>query len=171
MKKYAYIVDNVFKYFIWLDENGFNNFHDNKNLFETNQSFRNWALVNEQNIVEKVFYIPDSVYEKLKDKKNLLETSFNVNGGVYLDEETLLPHENQNLINETEGRKRKNFGEIGYLYNADLNAFIGPKPFPNWKLNTETCLWEPPQNEKVDGWEGLEYEYNSETNTGKFVKG
>jgi hypothetical protein len=39
---------------------------------------------------------------------------------------------------------RKNFAGIGSVYNQDLDAFIGPSPFPSWILDEETCLWEPP---------------------------
>ena len=39
---------------------------------------------------------------------------------------------------------RKNFPGIGYSYDSTLDAFIPPKVYPSWKLNEETCLWEPP---------------------------
>ena len=44
-----------------------------------------------------------------------------------------------------EGRPlRKNFAGIGYTYDRERDAFIEPKPFPNWVLNEETCQWEEP---------------------------
>lgn len=39
---------------------------------------------------------------------------------------------------------RKNYAGIGYTYDAVLDAFIAPKPYPSWLLNTETCQWQPP---------------------------
>ena len=39
---------------------------------------------------------------------------------------------------------RKNYAGIGYTYDAVLDAFIAPKPFPSWLLNTETCQWQAP---------------------------
>lgn len=42
------------------------------------------------------------------------------------------------------GNIRKNFASIGYSYNAELDAFIRPKPFPSWQLIEETCQWEAP---------------------------
>lgn len=39
---------------------------------------------------------------------------------------------------------RKNYAGIGFTYDADLDAFIPPKPHASWLLNTETGLWEPP---------------------------
>jgi hypothetical protein len=46
---------------------------------------------------------------------------------------------------------RKNLAGIGYTYNSDLDAFIPPKPFPSWLLNTETCQWVPPTPYPSDG--------------------
>lgn len=45
---------------------------------------------------------------------------------------------------------RKNFAGIGYTYDFNLDAFIAPKPFNSWILNTETCKWESPI-EKPEG--------------------
>jgi hypothetical protein len=39
---------------------------------------------------------------------------------------------------------RKNFAGIGYTYDPIRDAFIPPKPFESWRLNEETCIWEPP---------------------------
>jgi hypothetical protein len=42
------------------------------------------------------------------------------------------------------GNIRKNYAGIGYTYNEDLDAFISPKPFQSWVLNSDTCQWEAP---------------------------
>lgn len=39
---------------------------------------------------------------------------------------------------------RKNYAGAGYTYDATLDAFIPPKPYPSWLLNTNICQWEPP---------------------------
>ncbi len=39
---------------------------------------------------------------------------------------------------------RKNYAGIGYSYQADIDAFVPPQPYPSWSLNTETAQWEPP---------------------------
>lgn len=39
---------------------------------------------------------------------------------------------------------RKNYAGIGYSYDPDLDAFIPPKPYESWVLDTETCRWNPP---------------------------
>ena len=42
------------------------------------------------------------------------------------------------------GNKRKNYAGIGYTYNADIDAFVPPKPFASWVLNNETAQWDAP---------------------------
>lgn len=39
---------------------------------------------------------------------------------------------------------RKNYAGVGYFYDAVLDAFIAPKPYPSWLLNTTTCKWQAP---------------------------
>ena len=46
---------------------------------------------------------------------------------------------------------RKNYAGIGYTYDPVLDAFIAPKPYPSWLLNTTTCQWEPPVHYPTDG--------------------
>lgn len=36
-----------------------------------------------------------------------------------------------------------NEAEIGFTYDADLNAFIPPRPEGDYVLNTETYEWDP----------------------------
>jgi hypothetical protein len=46
---------------------------------------------------------------------------------------------------------RKHYAGINFAYEATLDAFIPPKPYPSWLLNTETCLWQPPIPMPDDG--------------------
>ena len=39
---------------------------------------------------------------------------------------------------------RVRYAGIGYTYNAELDAFIPPKPHDSWVLNNETADWESP---------------------------
>ena len=39
---------------------------------------------------------------------------------------------------------RKHYAGIGFTYNADLDAFVPPKPFDSWLFNSDRCVWEPP---------------------------
>ena len=50
-----------------------------------------------------------------------------------------------------EGRPlRGNYAGIGYMYRADIDAFVPPKPFPSWLLNAD-AQWESPVAMPTDG--------------------
>ena len=39
---------------------------------------------------------------------------------------------------------RVRYAGIGYSYNADIDAFVPPKPFASWVLNNTTANWDAP---------------------------
>ena len=41
------------------------------------------------------------------------------------------------------GKIRKNYAGIGYTYDEQRDAFIPPKPYPSWVLDTD-LNWKPP---------------------------
>lgn len=43
-----------------------------------------------------------------------------------------------------DGSQRVCFPEKGYQYNLSLDAFIPPKPFSSWTLDTTLKKWVPP---------------------------
>ena len=55
---------------------------------------------------------------------------------------------------------RKRYAGIGFTYNAELDAFIPPKPYASWVLNNTTADWEPPIPMPDDG---KIYNWNEET--------
>jgi hypothetical protein len=63
------------------------------------------------------------------DKWAWVQTSYNTYGGVHQLGGTPL---------------RKNYAGIGYRYDTERDAFIPPTPYPSWKLNEDTCLWDAP---------------------------
>jgi hypothetical protein len=63
-------------------------------------------------------------------------TSYNTRGGVHANGGTPF---------------RKNFAAKGYTYDEYKDAFIPPKPYDSWTLNTTTCLWEAPVAMPNDG--------------------
>lgn len=71
-----------------------------------------------------------------------VKTSYNTRGGVHYGDD-----------NQPDGQPqfRKNYAGIGYTYNSELDAFIPPKPYPSWTLDTETCLWVAPTPMPTDG--------------------
>ena len=52
---------------------------------------------------------------------------------------------------------RYNYAGIGYLFDATAGAFIPPKPYPSWLLNTQTFQWQAPvpypNNGKTYQWD------------------
>ena len=95
-----------------------------------------WAEIDENNIVLQVVVGDNNDategYQWLIDNLGgtWIKTSYNTMGGVHLEGGTPL---------------RKNYAGVGYRYDAERDAFIGPKPEVEGKtftLNEETCLWE-----------------------------
>ena len=52
------------------------------------------------------------------------------------------------------GNIRKNYAGIGYTYNADIDAFVPPQPYPSWILNNDTAQWEAPTPMPADSGTG-----------------
>jgi len=46
---------------------------------------------------------------------------------------------------------RKNYAGVGFTYDANLDAFIAPKPYPSWLLDTNTAQWRAPVPYPTDG--------------------
>ena len=91
----------------------------------------------ENNIVTQVLVVPDNQEHRGQDYLandlglggTWIKTSYNTYGNVHKTGETPL---------------RKNYASVGYEYDSHWDAFRQPKPFPSWKLNYETFLWEAP---------------------------
>jgi hypothetical protein len=49
-----------------------------------------------------------------------------------------------------DGAQRKNYAGIGYIYDAEKDAFYAPQPFPSWLLD-EDCVWQAPVEYPADG--------------------
>jgi hypothetical protein len=84
-----------------------------------------FAEIDANNIVQRVIVVPDS------EEANGAAWCAALLGGTWL----------QTSYN---GRIRKNFAGIGYSYNAVLDAFVPPQPYPSWVLDESTCNWEAP---------------------------
>jgi hypothetical protein len=42
------------------------------------------------------------------------------------------------------GNFRKFFAGVGFTYDEQLDAFIAPKPFDSWVLDSDTATWQAP---------------------------
>lgn len=104
-----------------------------------------------------------AIFAKLDSDNNVLSTSV-VSDSVLMDSNNNLREELGVAfliqwsgghpfwkLTSPENSFRKNYAGIGYTYDANLDAFIPPQPYPSWQLNTETCLWDPPTLMPDDG--------------------
>ena len=88
----------------------------------------------------------------------------------FLDENNILTNINvteeldESVINAIDLSTVNGYATVGYIYNAELNAFIPPKPFPSYVLDEENFWWNPPKpypssgnnwywNEDILDWE------------------
>lgn len=103
-----------------------------------------YAFLNMQNIVTEVIVGKDETegptnwemhYGNFREQV-CKRTSYNTRGGQHLNGGTSF---------------RKNYAGIGYTYDYARDAFIPPKPFPSWTLNSNTCLWVAPVEMPSDG--------------------
>ncbi len=84
------------------------------------------VLVIEQDVIDTGLFGEPSLW---------VQTSYNTFGGQH-----------------PEGRPlRKNYAGIGFVYDADRDAFYAPQPFPSWVLDEGTCLWSAPTPYPDDG--------------------
>lgn len=119
-----------------------------------------YAFIDENNIVTEVIVgrdedeVVDGIsdwekhYEKFRGQR-CLRTSYNTLGNKHSKGGTPF---------------RGNYAGIGYWYDQDADAFIAPRPYPSWKLDYETFLWEAPvpKPESEDGFFWIWSEYNLE---------
>ncbi len=117
----------------------------------------NFAKINDSNIVTDVTPVHDSVItdengdeqESLgiaflrntykEPSANWIQTSYNTRHGEHTQGKTQL---------------RYNYAGVGYTYDAAVDAFRPPKPFPSWILNSSKQIYEAPVALPVpqEGW-------------------
>ena len=109
------------------------------------QYMSHFAKVVDGIVVDVIVAEPD-FFETFVDTSpgEWLQTSYNTKGGEWRDPVTNLPSDDGTPF-------RKNYACVSFLYDKKLDAFIPPKPFESWILNTESCLWEAPVEEPTDG--------------------
>lgn len=94
----------------------------------------------ENGIVTQVIVAEQDVIDSglFGDPQLWLQCSYNTRGGVHYlpNSDTPSPDQSKAL--------RKNFPGIGTTYDAQRDAFYGPKLFPSWVFNEETCCYDPP---------------------------
>ena len=120
-----------------------------------------YAFLNMQNIVTEVIVGKDETdgptnweihYGNIREQV-CKRTSYNTRGGAHINDGTPF---------------RKNYAGIGYTYDYARDAFIPPKPYDSWILNSNTCLWDSPVAYPEDG---QVYTWNEETQQWDLVDG
>ena len=86
--------------------------------------------------------------------KEWVQTSYNTRGGIHFDPITNEPSEDQSKA------LRKNFAQVGFIYDRERDAFYRPKPYPSWVLDEDTCFWKAPTEYPTDQ---KYYEWNEST--------
>lgn len=105
-----------------------------------------YAKVRDGKVID-VIVAEASFFDTFKDTSpgQWIQTSYNTRGGIYYLPDSDIPSPDQSKA------LRKNFASIGYSYSFDLDAFIPPKPYASWTLNTTSCLWVAPVPYPNDG--------------------
>ena len=109
------------------------------------------------NLVVEVIVAEQDFIDSLEVKpwETWVQTSYNTRGGKHYDPETGLEDNKTPL--------RKNYAGIGFRFDAELDAFIPPTPYPSWILDEETCLWNAPipypNDDKMYIWNEQEQEW------------
>jgi hypothetical protein len=57
----------------------------------------------------------------------------------------------ESVINVIDLSTVSGYATVGYTYNAELNAFIPPKPFPSYVLDEVNFWWSPPKAYPASG--------------------
>jgi hypothetical protein len=94
------------------------------------------VIVAEQDVIDSGLFGPVNTW---------IQTSYNTRAGAHLLGGTPL---------------RKNYAGIGFIYDAQRDAFIPPKPFASWIINETSCQWQAPTPMPVE--EGKMFRWNED---------
>jgi hypothetical protein len=100
-----------------------------------------FAEINNQNIVQRVIVVANDI---LLDENGVEQEAL----GVSFCEQLFGGSWKQTSYNNN---IRKNFASPGYSYNSSIDAFVPPKPFDSWVLDTEIAEYVAPVDRPNDG--------------------
>jgi hypothetical protein len=89
------------------------------------------------------------------DPANWVQTSYNTRAGLHYG-----TNEDGNYVPDGGVAFRGNYAGIGFIYDAELDAFYPPSPFPSWTLSTTTYSWQAPT--PMPELEGKFYTWNED---------
>lgn len=112
-----------------------------------------FAHIDENNIVDQVIVADQEFINSgaVGDPAQWIQTSYNTRGGVHYGSDGL-PDGGDAL--------RKNYAGIGYTYMPDIDAFVAPKPYTSWVLDSQSGEWTAPVAMPSDG---KDYTWNDDT--------
>lgn len=95
----------------------------------------------------------EEFYSSRNNDKTVKRTSYNTFSGVHANDETPF---------------RGNYGTVGFIYYADQDMFLPPKPFDSWVEDFDNFYWKAPIDKPNDtdnfGW--VEEDYQADNTTG-----
>ena len=98
-----------------------------------------FAKVENGTVTQVIVAEPDFINTgAVGDPSTWKQTSYNTRGGVHYDPATGEPSADQTKA------LRKNYAGMGYVYDANRDAFYSPQPFASWVLDESTCYWGAP---------------------------
>jgi hypothetical protein len=102
-----------------------------------------WAKIDETNMVVDVLVAGDDSEQWLVERLGGVwkQTSYNTRGGVHYTDGQ--PSADQSKA------FRGNYAGIGFTYDADLDAFIPPKPSEDATLDEATFSWIVPEPDEA----------------------
>tara|TARA_R110000764_G_scaffold9768_2_gene30852 strand:+ start:1068 stop:1835 length:768 start_codon:yes stop_codon:yes gene_type:complete len=116
----------------------FEEYYEQRNLIVDNIS----EIVKERNSISRIktdmTHQLEEYYKRTTNSDAVKRTSYNTSGNVHLLDRSPF---------------RKNYAQIGGIYDPKRDAFYKPQPYPSWTLNESTCLWAAPLEKPAgSGW-------------------
>jgi|TARA_Y100000033_G_scaffold46461_1_gene50962 hypothetical protein len=64
------------------------------------------------------------------------------------------------VVTAKDGSIRGKYAHVGDVYRSDVDAFMGPSPYPSWVINSSTKQWESPVGPCPDDDPDLFYDWD-----------
>ena len=100
-----------------------------------------FAKIDSNNVVEQITVIAND---------NIQDTDFPASEAIGKEYLASIGLEGEWVQTSYNGNFRTRYAGIDYTYNAELDAFIPPNPYPSWSLDTSIASWVPPQAMPTD---------------------
>jgi hypothetical protein len=99
----------------------------------------NFTKLDENNIVIEVIVVANNTLDPSNEEISGIAFLTQWSGGYFNWKQT-----------SYNGNIRYNYAGVGYTYDAVNDAFIAPKPYPSWLLDSN-FNWQPPTPRPVEG--------------------